>query len=259
MIPRESYYNSFADNPLDDGTAGPFTFPFDLPFYDTSYNQFYVGVNGGISFTETEVNSNGYYSHFSIPGNPLTTFVAPFWNDLVIGGTPGAHGNIYYYHSPTDDTTVVEWYQVGNFNSTYDTLTTFEIILTRNGRITFQYKDVGYTGLENTALIGMNAEGCMATPYLDNGIPAENAVGASVAVEFDQGIEYIMAGDSNGDGSINILDVTRLISYLYKDGLPPDPIASGDPNCSGSINLLDVTYIINYLYKSGSAPCYYRL
>ncbi|PKK83833.1 MAG: hypothetical protein CVT49_06770 [candidate division Zixibacteria bacterium HGW-Zixibacteria-1] len=65
--------------------------------------------------------------------------------------------------------------------------------------------------------------------------------------------EYI-CGDANGSATINILDVTFLINYLYKAGPPPDPQESGDANGNGSINLLDVTYLIGYLYKGGPAP-----
>lgn len=257
MIPRGAYYNSYADNALDDGTAGPFELPFDFQFYDLSYNQIYVGVNGAISFTEEEVNSRGYFSGFDIPGNPFSTFVAVFWNDLIIGDDFGSHGDIYYYHSPTNDTTIIEWSQVGNFNAATDTMTTFEIILTIDGNIIFQYKDVGETGLENTALIGLNMTECTATPYFDSGIPAERTVGNMVTVLFDQSVEAIMSGDCNNDGSINILDITYLITYLYKNGPAPDPLPSGDPNCDSNVNILDITFLISYLYKSGPAPCYY--
>ncbi|MEW5925120.1 MAG: dockerin type I repeat-containing protein [Candidatus Zixiibacteriota bacterium] len=65
-----------------------------------------------------------------------------------------------------------------------------------------------------------------------------------------------MAGDANGNGAVNILDCTYLISYLYKSGPPPNPLAAGDANGNGSINILDVTYLINYLYKGGPAPVY---
>lgn len=66
-------------------------------------------------------------------------------------------------------------------------------------------------------------------------------------------VSYI-CGDANGSGSVNILDITYLINYIYKGGPPPDPIESGDADGSGSINLLDITYLINYLYKGGPAP-----
>jgi len=61
-------------------------------------------------------------------------------------------------------------------------------------------------------------------------------------------------GDANSDWQINILDITFLISYLYKAGSSPFPIYTGDINGSCSINILDVTYLINYLYKSGPDP-----
>lgn len=65
--------------------------------------------------------------------------------------------------------------------------------------------------------------------------------------------EYV-CGDSNGDGSVNLLDITFLINYLYKDGEPPDPVEAGDANGDGSINLLDITYLIDYLYRGGPEP-----
>lgn len=63
-----------------------------------------------------------------------------------------------------------------------------------------------------------------------------------------------VCGDADGSGAINILDVTNLINYLYKEGPAPDPIEAGDANGSGSINILDVNHLINYLYKEGPEP-----
>ncbi len=64
-------------------------------------------------------------------------------------------------------------------------------------------------------------------------------------------------GNANGDVTINILDITYLIAYLYKGGPPPTPyrICSGDPNCDCVVNILDITYLISFLYKSGPPPC----
>jgi hypothetical protein len=65
-----------------------------------------------------------------------------------------------------------------------------------------------------------------------------------------------LAGDPNGSGTVNILDCTYIINYLYKGGPAPNPLQSGDVNGNGSTNILDVTYLINYLYKGGPAPVY---
>ncbi|MEW5922426.1 MAG: thrombospondin type 3 repeat-containing protein [Candidatus Zixiibacteriota bacterium] len=65
--------------------------------------------------------------------------------------------------------------------------------------------------------------------------------------------EFI-CGDINGDSNINILDVTFLITYLYKGGAAPVPPEAGDINGDENTNILDVTYLISYLYKGGPAP-----
>ncbi len=63
-----------------------------------------------------------------------------------------------------------------------------------------------------------------------------------------------MCGDVDGNLSINLLDVTYLISYLYKGGPLPIPVEAGDVNNSNSTNLLDATYLVSFLYKGGPAP-----
>ncbi|PKK83954.1 MAG: hypothetical protein CVT49_05880 [candidate division Zixibacteria bacterium HGW-Zixibacteria-1] len=60
-------------------------------------------------------------------------------------------------------------------------------------------------------------------------------------------------GDADFSGTINILDVTFLINYLYKGGPAPD-LYCGDANASGTMNILDATYLISYLYKGGPPP-----
>ncbi|MFH2034984.1 MAG: FG-GAP-like repeat-containing protein, partial [Candidatus Zixiibacteriota bacterium] len=63
-----------------------------------------------------------------------------------------------------------------------------------------------------------------------------------------------LCGNINGDSRLNILDITYLIAYLYKNGDEPEPLVAADINDSGNINILDITYLIAYLYKSGPAP-----
>ena len=64
-------------------------------------------------------------------------------------------------------------------------------------------------------------------------------------------------GEARNDSLYNILDITYLISYLYKGGLQPAPylICSGDANCNCVVNILDITFLINYIYRSGLPPC----
>jgi len=258
-IPREYYYNNYSGVPLDDGSAGPIELPFTFPFYGGNYDELYVGVNGGISFTDVDVNASGYFGNVPIPGNSFSTFVSVFWNDLMLEDFLGNPiGDIYYYHSPTDDTTIIEWYHVGNYNAPSDTMTTFEAIFTADGNITLQYQYKGTTALEHTAVVGLSEIGCTAEPFVDQGYPPENVPDNSLAVLFERNNILVMSGDCNNDGTINIFDITHLISYLYLDGPPPDPEISGDVNCDETINIFDITYLIQYLYLDGPSPCYYR-
>jgi hypothetical protein len=65
---------------------------------------------------------------------------------------------------------------------------------------------------------------------------------------------FFVCGDADADGTINILDVSYIISYLYKNGPAPEPEEAADADGGGNLSLLDVTYLINYLYKNGPEP-----
>jgi Peptidase family M28/Dockerin type I domain len=63
-----------------------------------------------------------------------------------------------------------------------------------------------------------------------------------------------MCGDVSGDAIVNILDVTSLIIYLYKQGSPPYLMEAADVNHDTRIDIRDITFLINYLYKGGPPP-----
>ena len=64
-------------------------------------------------------------------------------------------------------------------------------------------------------------------------------------------------GNVNGDETINIFDITYIISYLYLEGPAPTPyeLCSGDPNCDCICNIFDITYLITNLYLEGDPTC----
>jgi hypothetical protein len=64
-------------------------------------------------------------------------------------------------------------------------------------------------------------------------------------------------GNANGDETINIFDITYLITYLYLEGNSPIPyeLCSGDPNCDCVCNIFDITHLISALYLGGAPPC----
>ena len=54
-------------------------------------------------------------------------------------------------------------------------------------------------------------------------------------------------GDVNGDGSVNISDVTALIDYLLSGTVSGINLGGADCNSDGSVNISDVTALIDYL------------
>jgi len=107
----------------------------------------------------------------------------------------------------------------------------------------------GYTNDTGYVEITLGQPVSGTTP-LDLVVTAHNKITYMSQVE----IESFICGDVNKDGVINIFDATYLISYLYLEGPPPDPIQSGDVNHDGDINIFDVTYLITYLYLDGPDP-----
>jgi hypothetical protein len=66
----------------------------------------------------------------------------------------------------------------------------------------------------------------------------------------------LYCGDCTGGGAIDLADAVYLVGYLYKQGLPPEPLCRGDANCDGVADIGDLVALINYLYKHGTAPCF---
>ncbi|MDD4050743.1 MAG: dockerin type I domain-containing protein, partial [candidate division Zixibacteria bacterium] len=262
IIPSYSWYNpAVSQYIIDDGTAGPINIGFDFTYFDSVYTKFFIGANGAISFTDTNINVQGFYTNtVTIPGQPFATFVAPFWNDLNLDAADGGHGAVYIFRAPHKDTLVVEYYRAGNFISADDTLTTFEVILSRDGDITFQYLSVGNAGWADSALIGAAAAECRADRFFAYGQPSGNRVDDSTAVHFERMVAvWNQAGDVNNDGKINVADAVYIISYIFRSGPAPVFSPEGDVNCDGKTNIGDAIYIISYVFRGGPAPCIYQM
>ena len=61
-------------------------------------------------------------------------------------------------------------------------------------------------------------------------------------------------GDCNSDLEVTAGDVVYLISYIYRNGPPPDPLCVGDVNDDDLIDAADVVYLIDYLFHGGPPP-----
>ncbi|HWR83746.1 MAG TPA: S8 family serine peptidase [Candidatus Deferrimicrobium sp.] len=254
----DNAFTGSGTDPLDDGTAGPFGIGFSFWFYDFSYTQMHIGVNGAISFTDADLNVGGYFSSLDLPGAPFTTFVSPFWNDLIFDTDQLPTSGVYLYRSPALDTCVIEWYHPANFLSPNDTTTDFEIVLTKDGHMLFQYRDVGAVGLAQTALIGVSEAGCLALSYYDGGdIPTHEVAANEAVLISNPSLQWRQSGDMDGQPGLNIADLTFLVAYLFAGGAAPIPLELADLDCSGEVNVADLTYLVDYLFQGGAAPCYF--
>ena len=77
--------------------------------------------------------------------------------------------------------------------------------------------------------------------------------------EYDYEVEedwHYINGDANRDKTLNIFDITFIITYLYLEGEAPWPVNAADANCDLVVNIFDITYLITYLYLGGEEPCY---
>ncbi len=136
-----------------------------------------------------------------------------------------------------------------------------------NGAMSFEVIVEGVSGAlcalsRNAALYGYSYTDDTGYTEITFSQPVAGATPMDLVVTAHNKITYMaqinigsfLCGDANKDGTVNIFDITYLISYLYIDGPPPDPIQSGDVNDDGVINIFDVTYLITYLYLEGPEP-----
>jgi hypothetical protein len=63
-----------------------------------------------------------------------------------------------------------------------------------------------------------------------------------------------ICGDINGDGAVNMADLSYLANYLFFGGPSPPNITSADVNGDGSITPADLSYLMNYLVWGGPSP-----
>ncbi len=227
----------------DDGSNGPIALPFTFDFFGTSYSQFWLNINGNISF-------DGPYWQFSPTGFPSSDYVmlAPFWGDVDLGGT----GEIWYNITP--DAVYINWVGVGYYNSHTDLVNTFQLIITDGtnpliglgNNVAFYYDDMQWT--TGDASNGSGGYG---------GFPA--TVGANVGngVDFFQigrfdhpGVDY--DGPNGNNDGVDYLD-DQCTEFNVSDDENFPPVAQNFPAnntitmCSGD----DLTFTVNFTGPEG--------
>lgn len=163
---------------VDDKVAGPIPIGFDFKFYENTYSEVYISSNGLIGFSKDFAGNLAGASNLSIPFDYRIpqNFLAPFWDDLIIGGEYNS-GKVAYGTGvdARGAYLVVEWRQVTKINLLG--ALTFEAILYENGDILFQYHSL--SGDLDSATVGIeDADGVDGLAYLVNapGLASNKAI-----------------------------------------------------------------------------------
>ena len=126
-------------------TYGPFHFPFQLPFYGNNFDSIFICTNGWISFTSNRTDWNN--TELPCSRGPFN-LIAPLWDDLKLTSGSG----IYFLSK--DDSLVILFDKMQRRISGGDY--TFEVILTPDGEITFQYLTLN--GIIDSCSVGTENE-----------------------------------------------------------------------------------------------------
>jgi len=63
---------------------------------------------------------------------------------------------------------------------------------------------------------------------------------------------YVPPCDNDGTGTVNLVDLLCVVSYLFGDYVCPT--FSCDANKSGGVNVVDLTYLVQFLFAGGPPP-----
>ena len=230
----------------DDWSTSAINLPFSFCLYGTNYSSCYINNNGNVSFGSA-------YSTFtanSFP-DPNYVMVAPFWGDV---DTRGTQSGVVYYKL-TSTYLIVQWDQVGYFNSHDNLKNSFQLIISdgsdpiiSNGNnVAFCYQDMQWT-----------------TGDASGGSGGFGGTAATVGVNKGDGVNYIQFGlfdqagntydgpGGNNDG-VSWLDNQSIYFNSCTNNNNIAPISTGALNCGDTITICG--YNDTLLYNTSfSAP-----
>lgn len=265
----------------DEGVA-QVDLPFDFPFYGEIYDRVWVSVNGFLAFQDIHgctYGATAFPSPFAPNASSSGAMLAPLWVDLQ--ARPDQGGGIFIEHLP-DGRFVVQWHNVSRWNES--PTNTFQVILSPNGLITYQYLTIrilgnvlggpqigqqnvsGSEGLHIASGVGYAESGLAVSvstfPYF---IPAISPIagtvnaGSSIDVELTLDATHLIEGTYNGTllfatdyngGGIHEYPVTLNVTGEAVCTITPSPIAFGGLPVGAQ------TTITATISNSGSADCF---
>ena len=127
------------------------TIPFPFPFYGSDRTSVRISTNGFLHFSSFAANS---FTNGAVPSTtPPNSVIAPFWDDL--DGSTAAGGTVHTGTVP-DGRFVIQFTNWPRWNQAGSS-TTFQVLLSANGTIEYQYATM--TGTLNSASVGIENDG----------------------------------------------------------------------------------------------------
>ena len=150
--------------------SGAIALPFPFKFYEKTYNQVYVSLEGIIGFTSSLTDTVTHIENLPIPSEILPDgIIAPYWEDLLVSS---ALTSTVYYTS-TASYFAVEWSAVATQIS-YTVPLTFQVVLYADHSIGFYYKNM-QTSFDSATIGIEDGDGFDALQYSYNAAsPANN-------------------------------------------------------------------------------------
>jgi hypothetical protein len=187
--------------PHNDSTSADLPIGFNFPFYGETWSSFIVSANGWLSFTS---HSNAY-NNTTLP-NPAAPpyLLAGFWDDL----DPLQSGATVKTWNNGSDSLVVSYLSVPHWGTSIVGTYTFQIILTADGAVTYQYQTL--TGNFNDCTIGIqNGSGTDGLQVAYNQTYLHN----NMAVKFYH--PFLRAVPPSGAVPVNSSTQISVVAYSY--------------------------------------------
>ncbi|MFZ1320672.1 MAG: hypothetical protein WAT71_03875 [Ignavibacteria bacterium] len=205
----------------DDGSANV-ALPFSFGYYGNNYTNLKICTNGWVSFDVASTNTA--YSNVALPSaSEPNNMLCAFWDDLDVRTS----GQVFYYNDVVNNRFIVEYKDVPHYSSGGPY--TFEVIIYSDGRIYFQYQNIGTVNNSNTVGIE-NSTGTIASQMVFNNIYVHNLL----AIKLEKGIAWVdespIAGTVNplSNQNVNVtFNSTGLSAGVYTGVLK---VNSNDPS-----------------------------
>ncbi|MBR6490778.1 MAG: dockerin type I repeat-containing protein [Bacteroidales bacterium] len=113
---------------------------------------------------------------------------------------------------------------------------------------------IGYNVTRDGELVGTTDDTSFTETGLTNGtynycVTAVYSEGESEPVCVDAIVDYLLVGDANGDGDVNVADISTIAAHIVGYNPSPFYFENADVNGDGIINVLDITALIYKIFS----------